>query len=471
MLGMLFENGPLHVASDYSLFQNKFGWNLLADYIWVDQPVGVGFATADNTGFVADEDQMGEDFFGFLENLVKPYITKTYFGLKNPPVKLAKIAIGDGTLGNGFEFEVMPTLTVIETYPQLIGYDHDVFKYFQEQTHLCGFDLNLTYPQHGHFPTLRDVSGSSSSQHHEQALKKNLVKNALVLDAHMRQSNIKARSLEPGSTRMQKRDQWKRDLTGRPNGTIDPQYGCDVYDEMIDYALNFSLPWKGNDEDGFDVYDVPDALDPEAPMDGSVFLNRNGFDGDPSVEPMAFLDELASNATRKHVSIIIYSGNDDSLVTHRGSEVTIQNTTFGGIQGFTRRPSTPWYDDDGLNAGIVHQERNWTFVLIKGAGHLVPQQQPQRAFVLLREFILGNNETGLVTSFRGHTSVVGGEDHNFAGVLTGQSGIYYGSGTTQGTYTYPALTIAEWETFIAEATATPFATTSSGHHVTRTAAP
>ena len=36
----------------------------------------------------------------------------------------------------------------------------------------------------------------------------------------------------------------KRDLSGRANGTIDPWYGCDLYDEMIDYALNFSLPWS-----------------------------------------------------------------------------------------------------------------------------------------------------------------------------------------------------------------------------------
>ena len=54
----------------------------------------------------------------------------------------------------------------------------------------------------------------------------------------------------------------------------------------------------------------------------------------------------------------------------------MQNTTFGGIQGFTRPPSTPWFDDEGEFAGIVHQERNWTYVLIQGAGHRVPQQRP-----------------------------------------------------------------------------------------------
>lgn len=87
-----------------------------------------------------------------------------------------------------------------------------------------------------------------------------------------------------------------------------------------------------------------------------------------------------------------------------------------------------------------------------------------QAFVFLREFVLGNNRTGLVTAFKGHTSVIGGEDKNFGGVLTGQSAIYYGSGTTQYTYTYSPETIGAWETFIAEATATPFVPSSSEPH-------
>ena len=36
----------------------------------------------------------------------------------------------------------------------------------------------------------------------------------------------------------------KRDLSQRSNGTIDSWYGCFIYDELIDYALNFSAPWS-----------------------------------------------------------------------------------------------------------------------------------------------------------------------------------------------------------------------------------
>jgi hypothetical protein len=54
-----------------------------------------------------------------------------------------------------------------------------------------------------------------------------------------------------------------------------------------------------------------------------------------------------------------------------------KNTTFGGIQGFTRKPSTPFTDDAGNFAGIVHQERNITYALFTGAGHLVPMSVPE----------------------------------------------------------------------------------------------
>jgi carboxypeptidase D len=32
--------------------------------------------------------------------IVQPYIVKTYFGMTDPPVNLAKVAIGDGTIGS-----------------------------------------------------------------------------------------------------------------------------------------------------------------------------------------------------------------------------------------------------------------------------------------------------------------------------------------------------------------------------------
>ncbi|KII85865.1 hypothetical protein PLICRDRAFT_44287 [Plicaturopsis crispa FD-325 SS-3] len=500
LIGLTTENGPVHIQNDYSAVANDKSWNKIADYIWVDQPVGVGFGTVDKDGFAGDEDQMGIDFMGFLTNLVKvfpslatrplhltgesyagtyiPYITKTLFSTDKPPVNLKRIAIGDGTVASGEVFELLPVPQVLETYPQIIGYDPEVLDYFKGQAHLCGYDLNLTYPQTEKFPSLVYKAGELDLPLSKSSRKAFRSKQTLEIEMASRYAAVsRKRSVD----RMDELKRWKRDLSGRANGTLDPWYACDLYDEMLDYAINFTYPWSLSKAVGgtFDVYDIPDALSPEAPMDPSVFLNDNRtraalhaptskdwiesinylFDGpdgqDPSVEPMAFLDDLATNATNLGVSVVLFSGNDDSLVAHPGTEVAIQNTTFGGIQGFTKKPSTPWYDDSGNFAGIVHQERNWTYVLVANAGHLIAYNNPSSAFVLAREFLFGNNQTGLVTNSSGGVSVVGGENSSLAGdFLPGQAGIFVGSGTTQSTYFFPSATVAAWEQFIHTATAT-----------------
>jgi hypothetical protein len=51
--------------------------------------------------------------------------------------------------------------------------------------------------------------------------------------------------------------------------------------------------------------------------------NKQGH-SDPSIAPMAFMDELAANASANGVGMIWYSGNDDALTTHFSTEVAIQ---------------------------------------------------------------------------------------------------------------------------------------------------
>ncbi|KAF9525355.1 Alpha/Beta hydrolase protein [Crepidotus variabilis] len=485
MFGLFFEassNGPISINGDYSASSNQYSWDKLADYFWIDQPVGVGYSTADKEGYVADEDQIGKDFMGFLSNLVKvfpslaqrplqltgesyagqyiPYILKAYFGMPNPPVRIANIMIGDGTYTSEQVFELVPALSVLETYPQIIGYDAEVYKYFKDQTHLCKFDINLTYPQNGLIPDPEMTFP-----------KGRFIPWALRMDRKKFKTQLMRRSVENPALakrtpyeREVARQEWKRDLSLRQNGTIDPWYGCFLLDMYIDYALNYTFPWNLTDQPGFsyNVYDIPDALNPKVPQDASVFMNdprvRAALHA-PTVKDweltvdypfgtstsINIFNALAANATAKKVGIYLTSGNDDTLIPHFGTEIAIQNTTFGGIQGFTRKPSTPWSTSDGKFAGVVHQERGWTYALYYGAGHLVPHDQPRAAYEFFRDFVLGKNNLGTVTSPRpGITAVVGGEDPKLAGVIRGGDPIYYGNGATQSTYIFPAATRAAW---------------------------
>ena len=232
------------------------------------------------------------------------------------------------------------------------------------------------------------------------------------------------------------------------------------------------------------MYDIPDATHPEPSLDAGPFLNSasvraalhaptsknwsSSFNypfgsvydksignehGDPSVEPVAFLTELFANASARNISLVFYSGNDDAQVQHHGTEVVIQNITWGSpaVQGFARRPATPWTDDTGARAGLVHQERGFAYVLFTGAGHLVPQWKPAQALVFLREFVLGANRTGTLED--GGDAVVGGEDAALAGAyMPGGLEIFYGSGMTAGTSTVPSATAAAWAEFMETAT-------------------
>ncbi|KAJ7812412.1 Alpha/Beta hydrolase protein, partial [Mycena olivaceomarginata] len=156
MIALTMENGPIPLQPNNSWFINEFSWNSLADTIWVDQPVGTGFSTLDSTGYgahlflplpifltrsctchtVPDEDQTGEDFIGFLSNLVKVFPSlatrplfltgESYAGMyimspqvsdmphsstQNPPTNLRKITIGDGSLGSQATVEHLPIVS------------------------------------------------------------------------------------------------------------------------------------------------------------------------------------------------------------------------------------------------------------------------------------------------------------------------------------------------------------------------
>ncbi|KAJ7763548.1 alpha beta-hydrolase [Mycena maculata] len=500
MVGFFLENGPIRIAADGTISPNNYSWHTVADFIWIDQPVGTGFATADAAGYIADEDQMGADFMGFLENLVKvfpslatrplyltgesyagvyiPYIMKTYFSMANPPVNIAKIAIGDASIANGQVFELLPALNVIETYPQLIGYDPAVYNYFKEQEHLCGFDINLTYPQDGIIPTVNFIDALDRDVPFFE--KKKMAKRGLVAEINQRYAELEPAERDE-TARRRERGSWKRDLSLRANGTLDPWYGCALLPEFVDYAVNYSAPW--NITQDFNVYDI---TDPDgSPSLSGTFLNDprtiaalhaptsqpweetfeyvfGDLENDPSPEPMVFLTEFATNATAHNISVILYSGNDDSLIAHRGTEVTIQNTTFGGIQGFTRKPSTLWSDDTGKPSGIIHQERGWTYVLFNGTGHLVAAKTPVAALTFVREFVFGANMTGsVIKTPAGTDMVVGGENSPlFDDVLPGSEGIIYDAGTATSTFIYPAETIVAWNTFIRGGSATPVAQTA-----------
>ena len=162
---------------------------------------------------------------------------------------------------------------MIETYPQLIGYDKDVFNYFKEQyvqsnsffyrtsnhlhqyrSHICGYDINLTYPETKPIPPVNVVAPKRNLPWFMSASRFRKFYAKLQRRAEAISATHDKRYLG------ESKHLGKRNLAGRANGTLDPwvdlvcfsksdntniciQYGCLLLNEFIDYAINFTYPW------------------------------------------------------------------------------------------------------------------------------------------------------------------------------------------------------------------------------------
>ncbi|KAI0066907.1 alpha/beta-hydrolase [Artomyces pyxidatus] len=465
-------NGPMLLHDDFTISQNPKSLTNLLDTFWVDQPVGSGFSTVDSDGYAKDENDVAADFLGFLENLVLvfpslatrplylagedyagifiPYIAQALLAAQYPPVTVKKIAIGNGLMGGFSVYPNLATLSILESFPQLIKFDESTFEAFQSKEQLCGFNLNLTYPQQAPLSPIPPAPRRS-------ALWSSAVPTESKLDGLL----------------------VKRQSSQTLSNTLDPFYECALFDEMIDYAGNFSFPWSAYD---MKLFDVADVVTPQVSLDGGIYFNSdqvrtalhapfsknwtsvseypfgsttNIFEKfRPSASrPFTFFNELVGSALAKDIDIILYSGANNAISNHRGLEILIQNTTFGGTQGFTRKPSTPWEDDNNEVAGIVHQERGITYALFDGVGGLTPFTTPTAAYTFYREFVVNSNTTGSLTVTANNApAVLGGEDTARADDAPRvATALFLGASATQSTLFAPSATVAAWASFLASA--------------------
>ncbi|KAE8260904.1 hypothetical protein A4X09_0g7734, partial [Tilletia walkeri] len=73
-------------------------------------------------------------------------------------------------------------------------------------------------------------------------------------------------------------------------------------------------------------------------------------------------------------------------VIDRNTRTLIQNTTFGGLQGYQQQPHRQFVVD-GKVEGTYHHERKLTYIEYKNAGHEIPFFVPDGAFKALRYLV------------------------------------------------------------------------------------
>lgn len=90
---------------------------------------------------------------------------------------------------------------------------------------------------------------------------------------------------------------------------------------------------------------------------------------DPTPLPME--DGSLSRLIDRSEKVVMYGGQDDFKLLSLGTQLGLQNITWGGMQGFQTRPRDRLYAQ-GKDVGVYRTERKLTWAVVDRAGHFVP---------------------------------------------------------------------------------------------------
>lgn len=111
----------------------------------------------------------------------------------------------------------------------------------------------------------------------------------------------------------------------------------------------------------------------------------NAFSAQNSEPAVKLLPDLL-----KEVEVLLFSGSEDLICNHMGTESFISNLEWNGGKGFEVSPGNwaprrPW-TFEGDAAGFWQEARNLTYVLFNNSSHMVPFDYPRRSRDMLDRF-------------------------------------------------------------------------------------
>ncbi|KAF9437031.1 Cell death protease [Entomortierella beljakovae] len=369
--GFFLESGPLRFV-DKKLTINKGGWHQFATVVFLDQPVGTGlsYTSKQLLGYLPDITKeftaFLKAFFAIFPNLADYdlYLTgESYAGTYIPyfakgildhnehlpeghiPYNLKGVAIGNGWI------DPLTQYTAIIPYVSKHKIDTpDMITKLTAQQDICLDDIRR----------VNRISQYSCER---------LVQ--IVLDA----SSIGAETQCLNQYDIRYKDEY-------------PYCGL-----LWPYELPLMKTYLSNDA-------VRDALHASGAVGEWTECNTHvsaALRYDDSAPAFALLPDIL-----KKIDVMLYSGDQDLICNHIGTEYLISNLTWQDVKGFQTAPQIPWTVED-KPAGVWRTERNLSYVLLYNASHMAPYDVPLVALDMINRFM------GLDTTKQLFSSQLGSE--------------------------------------------------------------
>lgn len=411
------------VSNSTKLESNPHSWSKLGHVLYIDQPVGTGYSTASDPYPVHDMDRVTSDFYAWLQSFLAQFshlqskrvhlIGESYAGFYIPyfasaiidnqesfPLDLASLSMGDPTIGDPAAMSSVTVGKYLESQKSTLQIPDDIISAFAEGSEECGFDnivqkLNTFPPKSGQIPipgnpdnlyTLKGsdelINGADCHPHVTDA--------DSVLSSILNETNCLG-SCATFNTAV--------DYLYTKNNCFsqyDISDGCDKtssfpilakYFGRADVQSALNIPPKSTDSPTHYSACNNAILAALALSKTSTIPKSPTFFILPSI--------LNSGSTVVHV----YSGENDFLLNHFGTELVLQNMTWNGAQGFTEEPSKVFYSDDARPddgekgkdesvAGTWGEERGLSYHFFHGAGHSVFGKKGREMFAFVRDVVV-----------------------------------------------------------------------------------
>ncbi|KAG5066582.1 hypothetical protein AAZX31_04G142300 [Glycine max] len=367
--GQSEEVGPFHINSDSkTLHFNPYSWNRVANILFLDTPVGVGFSYSNNKSdmLINGDERTAEDNLVFLLNWFERF----------PQYKRSNFFIS----GESYAGHYVPQLS------QVIVKYNSVTK--ENAINLKGFM----------------VGNALTDDFHDQlGMFEFMWSSGLISDQTYKLLNLLCdfQSVEHPSHSCEKI--WE--IANEELGNIDPY---SLFTPPCQHANVSQLSRLVRRKHR--IGRLSAEYDPCTEKHSIVYFNRPDVQTvlhvDPDHKPATWetcSDEVFTNwkdsprtvlniyheLIQMGLRIWVFSGNTDVVIP-----VTSTRYSIKALDLPTVSPWRAWYDD-GEVGGWTQEYAGLTFVVVRGAGHEVPLHSPKLALTLFKAFLAGTSMPNL----------------------------------------------------------------------------
>ncbi|CAD8123463.1 unnamed protein product [Paramecium sonneborni] len=377
LLGLNEEIGPFVMVDDDRVFKkNPYPWNTRVNLLFIDQPAGVGFSTNNDPTYEYNDINSGEDNYQAILvwfSIFKQYQKNRFFiageSYAGMYIPYTARAIVDGN---------KQAVIKIPLEGVLIGNGLLVTDPIKRNSALQEFFLKRNFMSPTTTNTIRKICSVSPNSIKCQLAQAEFKK--VCLDSDINIYNVYGYCQRDSTPEFLK----QKEASGRKiRYPFVPWYEGNSYgddDEEKDPCSDFGpINEYYNNAQVQDALHIQDRPQFWSACSKDIFfkytMNKEG-----SYKILPYLNKLG-------IRILIYSGDQDAIVSVVDTEQAL--LMIPDIQQIGSR--TPWGNKNLDLAGWSTNYNFLKFVVVRGAGHMVPQEQRQNSFEMMDSFI-NNNE-------------------------------------------------------------------------------